>query len=247
MVNACMGTMAKRGALPLKLPAWNSGQPLQRPFHSGLRGARFCSTTVADPTPKAAPIEKLSKPPAPPSLPPHSLLPGKMLLRSLLVATISSHKILLGPSLALLSFLSKPHGALFSVEKNPFLYWLLKKTLYTHFCAGENKREVTATIRWIKEMGFKGVILTYAREVVVDETSKQEEVGVGAHEISKGDVVVPEAGIFDEGIEAWRQGVLETVGMIGEGDFLALKYVSSLFLLLVVHPRMIPLRILTPS
>jgi hypothetical protein len=148
-----------------------------------------------------------------------------MLLRSLLIATVSSHRTLLTPSLAILSFFSKPRPALFSVEKNPLLHAIFKSTLYRHFCAGENVGEVKTTIKGIKDMGFRGVILTYAREVVVD-SSMEQEVGVGALEYKEKDAAELEKEVaFDEGIQAWRDGVLETASMLGEGDFLALKYV----------------------
>ncbi|UKZ76898.1 hypothetical protein TrVFT333_004613 [Trichoderma virens FT-333] len=63
-------------------------------------------------------------------------------------------------------------------------------------------------------MGFRGVILTYAKE------------GPGR---SSGDnsQLDPESQKVDTEIEAWHQGVLQTVRMIGEGDFLALKWVFS--------------------
>lgn len=72
-------------------------------------------------------------------------------------------------------------------------------------------------------MGFRGVILTYAAEVVVDKTS-EEGIANGVVQ-SKDETTLgtlrehPQ----DQGIEEWRKGVLETVGMIGEGDYLALK------------------------
>lgn len=84
-------------------------------------------------------------------------------------------------------------------------------------------REVKSTISSIKDMGFKGVILTYAREVVI-EASGEQEVGVGVKEVEEEGIPVQEPA-FDEGIEAWRQGVLETASMLEEGDFLALKSV----------------------
>ena len=157
------------------------------------------------------------------SLPPLSLLPTDMLLRSLLVATVSSHERLLNSAFAVLTFLSKPRGALLSVERNPVLYWIVKKTLYDHFCAGENPHEVATTIRRLKDMGFKGVILTYAREVAVDASTKQK----AAQETPVGNDPVSLAGHaradFDEDIETWRKGVLETVKMLGEFDYVALK------------------------
>ncbi|KAK2775629.1 proline oxidase [Colletotrichum kahawae] len=155
---------------------------------------------------------------APAVLPPHSKLPLKGLLRSLLVATISSNSFLLSPALGVLKFLNdSPRFWAFNVEKNPLLHGLMKKTMYNHFCAGENQAEVTSTISEIKRMGFRGAILTYAREIVVDNRT-EEEVGKGLVE-SKSEVEVER----DSGIEAWREGVLTTVEMVGEGDILALK------------------------
>ncbi|KAF5536644.1 proline oxidase [Fusarium mexicanum] len=106
--------------------------------------------------------------------PPHSLLPAGMLLRSLLIATVSSNRIFLTPSIAVLSFFTKPRSPLLSVDKNSILNGIFKSTLYQHFCAGEDVCEVKNTIGNIKGMGFKGVILTYAREVVVEASDEQE-------------------------------------------------------------------------
>lgn len=146
-----------------------------------------------------------------------------MLLRSLLVATVSSHETLLTLSFGVLSFLAKPRVALFDVERNPVMYWVVKKTLYDHFCAGKNADEVAATIRRLKGMGFKGVILTYAKEIAMDSSTKQKAAQVT--EIGKDPMSTEgQSGAdFDENIEDWRQGVLKTVEMLGESDFLALK------------------------
>ncbi|GKZ24631.1 proline dehydrogenase [Aspergillus brasiliensis] len=142
-----------------------------------------------------------------------------MLLRSLLVATISSHPWLLTPALKVLQLLVHPKTSVLDVNKNRLLRGILKRTFYNHFCAGENQLEVQSTIRNIKNMGFKGVILTYAREIVVDATGSASKSATSV----VGDRSFQEESSKDPGIEAWREGVLETVGMIGEGDILALK------------------------
>ncbi|KAI1067396.1 hypothetical protein LB506_003917 [Fusarium annulatum] len=110
-----------------------------------------------------------------------------MLLRSLLIATVSSNRILLTPSLAILPFFTKPHSPLFSVDQNSILNALFKSTIYRHFCAGEDVVEVKNTINNIKDMGFKGVILTHAREVVIEESGEQEGVLETASTLEKGD------------------------------------------------------------
>ncbi|KAE8151341.1 FAD-linked oxidoreductase-like protein [Aspergillus avenaceus] len=151
-------------------------------------------------------------------LPPHSLLPTKMLLRSLLVATISSHRWLLTPALKFLSLIAHPRVSVLDVTKNPVLHGIVKSTFYNHFCAGENGTEVRSTIGNIKDMGFKGVILTYAREIVVDASKQVAETTTST---PKTESSTESANNPD--IEAWRRGVLETVEMVGEGDILALK------------------------
>lgn len=197
--------------------------------HGGHRHCEWLSVTTATATTKSSSTRSRDANRCANSTldPPHSLVPTKVLLRSLLIATVSSHRALLAPSLAILSFLAQPRGPLFSIEKNPILYMIFKRTIYNHFCAGENKREVTSTIRGIKDMGFKGVILTYAREVVLDHSTKKEAAVESHGNSTEGGVVAPIAGHIetsdDEAIVAWRAGVLETVGMLRESDVLAIK------------------------
>lgn len=149
---------------------------------------------------------------------PHSKLSLKLLLRSLLVAAMCSHRFVLSPAVGVLRFLDGSRRFwIFDVQRNPVLHSLMKKTLYNHFCAGENRAEVTSTIAEIKRMGFRGAILTYAREIVVDNRTEEETSrGTSKKDQSSGDH-------SDSGIEAWRDGVLTTVEMLGEGDILALK------------------------
>ncbi|CAG9979740.1 unnamed protein product [Clonostachys byssicola] len=160
-------------------------------------------------------------------LPPHALLPNLMLWRSLLIATVSTHRFLLGPALSVLSFFSKPRRGFLSLQDNLLLRKIFKGTLYNHFCAGENSQEVKATINNIKHMGFRGVILTYAAEVVVDKTS-EEDTANGLVEPKDGSTPgTLREHLQDQGIEEWRKGVLKTVGMVGEGDYLALKFTGA--------------------
>lgn len=146
-----------------------------------------------------------------------------MLLRSLLITSVLSKPFLLKPALNFMMLLTQKRFAILDINKNPILYAILKRTFYNHFCAGENEAEVTSTIRSIKDIGFKGVILTYAREVVVDERTKQERgLGLQATSEDGSENQLAEKEKFAE-IEAWRSGVSETLEMVSEGDFLALK------------------------
>lgn len=110
--------------------------------------------------------------------------------------------------------LAKAKGPLFNVDRNPFIHGFLKRALYDHFCAGEVEDQVRDTIRQLKDTGLRGVILTYARETTRDDrTAKQKEE-------SNENVEALER---DEMIQGWTDGVLRTIDMIGEGDYLALK------------------------
>ncbi|KAJ5612857.1 hypothetical protein N7510_006051 [Penicillium lagena] len=179
-----------------------------------LQLLRFISTSAI--SVKAAPSTLL---------PPLSSLPAHVLIRSLLVATISSKKYLLIPALSLMSVLSKPNRPwLFNVDRNPILHGILKKTFYEQFCAGENSIETKATIRELKEMGFRGVIMTYAKETVFDHKSQEQHgMGISALESEQKGEGPDSRALHCASIEAWREGTLKTVDMMEEDDYLAVK------------------------
>ncbi|KAF2019445.1 pyrroline-5-carboxylate reductase [Aaosphaeria arxii CBS 175.79] len=148
-------------------------------------------------------------------------MPTGMLLRSLLIATISSNRFLLSPSLSLLAFFSKPgRSYLFDVDRNPVLHALLKRTLYNQFCAGESEQSTRKTCRALKDLGFKGVILTYAKEIVFDHSTNTSH---GASSISESELQSSSEVKHDAEIAAWAKGTLDTIDLISEGDVLALK------------------------
>ncbi len=109
---------------------------------------------------------------------------------------------------------------LFNVDRNPVLKAILKRSLYNQFCAGETEREARACVQRLKGLGFKGVILTYAKEMVFDHKAK----AANQHgSVKDQDVKVTLAS--DPDIEVWRTGTLKTLDLISKGDILALKYV----------------------
>ncbi|KAF2647517.1 FAD-linked oxidoreductase [Lophiostoma macrostomum CBS 122681] len=152
--------------------------------------------------------------------PPLSVMPMGMLLRSLMISTISSHRSLLSPSLRLLSFFVHSSSKyIFNVQRNPIVHGLLKTTIYNQFCTGESVQETKACVQRLKDLGFKGVILTYAKEIHYDHKSKKSH-GMGTH----ADCDVKAAAVVtDADIEAWRLGNLKTLECIAEGDILAVK------------------------
>lgn len=75
-------------------------------------------------------------------------------------------------------------------------------------------------------MGFQGTILTYAKETVFDSrTNSTHGLGVKALEGGKNSGLSDWEAQHCPSIEAWRKGTVETVGLLGEDDYLALKYV----------------------
>ncbi|CAN9128820.1 unnamed protein product [Alternaria alternata] len=70
----------------------------------------------------------------------------------------------------------------------------------------------------LKDLGFKGVILTYAKEMVFDHKNESAN-----HHTSDKFVDAKAVAAHDTDIEAWRAGTLRTLDLISEGDILALK------------------------
>lgn len=148
--------------------------------------------------------------------PPLSLLPLPTLLRSYALTAVSSYPLLLAPSLRLLSFVAHSPFALLNPDRNLLLRWLLKRTFYAQFCAGETAKEVQRTVQELKGMGYQGVMLAYGKETVIEkgqkiETSSRTSAAEGASNSEKE-------------VHAWKEGTLKTVQMAEEGDFVSLKF-----------------------
>ncbi|CAF3459248.1 unnamed protein product [Fusarium graminearum] len=148
---------------------------------------------------------------------PLSELPPLILYRSLFINAVSSRPWLLIPSLHLLQKLSHAGNPyLFNVSRNPLLRTILKHTFYKQFCAGETGAEAQATMKELQDMGFKGTILTFAKETVFDsKTGKEQGHGIETSTTNECQ--------WCDNIEAWRDGTLKTVELLREGDQLATK------------------------
>jgi len=116
--------------------------------------------------------------------------------------------------MSVLSVLSHSRSAFLNPDRNPVLHYLLKKTFYAQFCAGETREEIKVTVRDLKGLGYKGVILCYAKEVVMESDAEVKE---------KSSPTEDSAGEYRE-VELWKKGTLEMISLTGEGDFVALKY-----------------------
>ncbi|RDA83897.1 hypothetical protein CP532_3368, partial [Ophiocordyceps camponoti-leonardi (nom. inval.)] len=150
---------------------------------------------------------------------PLSVLPLAMVLRSLATNIVSSSPLLLPISLRILLALANSSNPVLSPDKNPLLRFLLKKSFYVQFCAGENAVEVRQTVARLKGIGFTGVILGYAREVVLSD-DQADALGHGSSGREATDAV-------DEAVQSWARGTLETVDLTDAGDFVALKFTGA--------------------
>ncbi|KAL2195553.1 FAD-linked oxidoreductase-like protein [Corynascus similis CBS 632.67] len=150
---------------------------------------------------------------------PLAVLPLTNILRSLMTTTVSSSPILLPPSLAMMSLLTHTASPLLNPDKNPILRFLLKKTFYAQFCAGEDALEVRKTIESLKKIGFGGVILGYAKEVVLTDAQMRDltacTTGTVAEECVRTEIT------------PWANGTMETVMLASPGDFVALKFTGA--------------------
>ncbi len=145
-----------------------------------------------------------------------SCLPLSTLIRSYFITSVSSSPLLLRPSLAALSFLAHAKSPLLNPDTSPLLKFLLKRTFYAQFCAGESPPEAKATIADLKEIGYKGVILGHAKEVVM---TKEELDSFDTSSNCAEQERCNEADIL-----MWKQNTLDTIRLAKEDDFVALKF-----------------------
>ncbi|CAI7658009.1 unnamed protein product [Penicillium discolor] len=141
-------------------------------------------------------------------------MPTRLLLRSLLLTSLMTSKLFLRPALAVMGVLATSKSALLNPDRNLPLNKFLRWTVYNHFCAGVNRKEVSKTVADIKKMGYQGVILGYSKEIVLDQEEMLSTDASGASEYSEKCYQM---------IDEWKEGTLETLRMVGPGDFLAVK------------------------
>lgn len=145
----------------------------------------------------------------PPTTTPQSVLcrlPTSTVLRSYLITLLSSSPTLLTVIFNMLRKMLDSKSALTSIEKNPLLAVLLKSTFYAQFCAGENENEVRKTAAVARDtLGYDGIMLEYGLEVLGDGGK------------------APTAEETEREIQVWRKGMLDSIEMMREGDFVGLK------------------------
>ncbi|KAJ0159644.1 putative proline dehydrogenase, mitochondrial, partial [Colletotrichum tanaceti] len=182
-------------------------------YHSTAAAAATATTTTTT-TPVAKTTQMATR-----GKSPLSRLPTLALVRSLVLTQFMSSPLLMKPALPLLHFIAKSKTALFNPDRNPVLNRLLRWTIYDHFCAGENLQQVTRTVESVKRMGYQGVILNYAKEIVLDTKEAAAAAAAADADAPAGDYAAP----FYEMVDLWKKGNIETLRMLAPGDFLAVK------------------------
>ena len=198
--------------------------PRFRAYHSLSRASTRAITTTLSGS-ESGPTQQLQSNPLPRQPKPKAplaILPLSNLLRSYMLALITTTPIFLNPSLSVLSALTQSRSRLLSPDRNPLLRWLLKKTLYTHFCAGENEQEVRSTVAGLHRLGFKGVILSYGKEEVTakaDDATPKNVRDISPNNMSLANL---------DCIQAWRDNVLLSLRAASSStDFVAIKFTGA--------------------
>lgn len=143
------------------------------------------------------------------TLPPLSVMPTRMLLRTLMITWILSSPRLVNLSIPIMHRISYSSSWFLNPDRNPILHSTARGVFYDHFCAGENEKEVQKTIRNVKKLGFEGVILGFAKETLADKAIDVKATAA--------------PGYIEDIVEQWKRGTLQTLAMLGPGDFLAVK------------------------
>ncbi|OQO14287.1 hypothetical protein B0A48_01163 [Cryoendolithus antarcticus] len=130
-----------------------------------------------------------------------STLPLSQVLRTYLITAISSSPTLLGASSSILRHMLDSKSLLFSLERNPIARAILLETFFKQFCVGPDPADVRKICQELRQQGYAGVILEYALEVLKDAEGNEVE-----------------------DVATWKKGMLDSVSMAQEGDFVAMKW-----------------------
>lgn len=103
--------------------------------------------------------------------------------------------------------LTTTKNPLLDPDRNWVLNRILRTTLYDHFCGGWQRDQIQGCLNKVKSIGYAGVILQYAREIVAhDRAESSSAVDISAQQIKK-----------------WHEGNMQTLSMLGAGDYMAIK------------------------
>ncbi|KAK7514616.1 FAD-linked oxidoreductase-like protein [Phyllosticta citriasiana] len=135
-------------------------------------------------------------------------LPTPALLRNLLIQNISA----IPPVLSFFLFFLKRYSNF--ITKAPVLRQALYYFFYVHYCAGATKSEIARTVEDLRKLGYKGVILNYAKEVEMPGLS----VKSGAEQAAQAQA------LHEQQVGQWLDGTVKGIAYAPAGDYVAIKF-----------------------
>ncbi|CAK4030523.1 related to proline oxidase Put1 [Lecanosticta acicola] len=134
-------------------------------------------------------------------------LPTWSLVRNLMLGSMFTSPLLFRVGFGMLDKIANSKSSLLNPDSNPILRAVVKPLIYDQFCAGTNQREIFKTRDFIRGMGYAGVILCYGKEIQISKSNELKSTGFAQN----------------NEIQQWKEGNLETLNMVGEGDWLGIK------------------------
>ncbi|KAG5305518.1 proline oxidase [Histoplasma capsulatum G186AR] len=133
-------------------------------------------------------------------------VPLTALLRSIVMQAAMSHPYIVDAASAL------AQRNIQMLTGNMLLRFFLDKFFYAQFCAGSTETEIKKTVEDLKALGFKGMIISYAREV--DLLNAAEDASEARHQ-------------HQSRVAQWLDGTLKGVRYSNPDDFVALKFTGA--------------------
>ncbi|KAJ9608627.1 proline dehydrogenase [Cladophialophora chaetospira] len=146
---------------------------------------------------------------------PLARLSTSSILRTLLLSTFFTRPILFRCGFAVFEKIAKSPSPWLNPDRNPLLRAAIYPLIYKQFCAGRNQTEIGQTSAEIRGLGFSGIVLCYGKEVQV-----QADKLVGYSYSSP-------LNTMDAEISQWADGNIRTLDMVGEGDWLGIKFTGA--------------------
>lgn len=136
-------------------------------------------------------------------------LPNADLLRSIVLQAVMSRPLLMDVASSVL------RSNLERLTGNALCKFVLDNMFYVQFCAGRTEAEIRQTITNLASLGYKGVMLSYAKEVDSSSSSSSSS--------SSNAKANPEA-LHHMQVAQWLDGTLRTIQYAKSGDFAAIKF-----------------------
>lgn len=180
-----------------------------RALHQSSRSDAGATTASTE---KLIPFDTIpvATPPGTPARPLKSLSTSA-LLRSIMLSQVFARPWVASMGMKVLKRLTTSRQPFLDPDRNWVLNRVLRATLYDHFCGGWQRDQIQSCLNKVKNVGYAGVILQYAREVV-------------AHDLAESSSVVD---ISKQQIRQWHEGNMQTLSMLGAGDYMAIKYTGA--------------------